>query len=279
MKPISTHSSYAAFSLAMALLAGCGGSGGAGNSADCTGNACNPAPTAASQNTAVSATSGATLCGVDVGPKLLEGAVTSVHDGDTITLSSGGAVYHIRLDSIDAPELAQPYGNASQSTLARAVLGKPVKVAYTKTDQYDRIVGAVFTDSCQYVNLNQVSTGMAWFYKAYQCEISAAVRAQFSQAQGSASAADLGLWAQVDPEAPWFFRNGNEPVTPVCQSDAALSAASTALTSVGLTTNANSSTAVTVSTATTTSTAICYTGPRGGTYTLNADGTKNYSGC
>ena len=260
-------------------MAGCGGGGSDAGSRPvvCTGSTCNPTQT--SQNQSTSVASSKTLCGVDVGPKLLEGAVTSVHDGDTITLRSSGAVYHIRLDSIDAPELAQPYGNASQSTLASAVLGKPVRVAFTKTDQYDRIVGAVFTDSCQYVNLNQVSTGMAWFYKAYQCEISAAVRAQFSQAQGSASAADLGLWAQVDPEAPWFFRNGNEPVTPVCQSDAALSAASTALTSVGLTTNANSSTAVTVSTATTTSTVICYTGPRGGTYTLNANGTKNYSGC
>ena len=287
MKPILRHLSYAVHALAIALLAGCGGSSGdAGIPAACTGSACNATQTTqasqtsqTSQNQSVSAALSKTLCGVDVGPKLLEGAVTSVHDGDTITLSSGGAVYHIRLDSIDAPELAQPYGNASQSTLASAVLGKPVKVAYTKTDQYDRIVGAVFTDSCQYVNLNQVSTGMAWFYKAYQCEISAAVRAQFSQAQGSAAAADLGLWAQVDPEAPWFYRNGNEPVTPVCTSDAALSAASTALTSVGLTTNANSSTAVTVSTATTTSTVICYTGPRGGTYTLNANGTKNYSGC
>ena len=247
-------------------MAGCGGgSGEAGNPAACTGSACNATQTTqtsqTSQNPAVSAASSKTLCGVDVGPQLLEGAVTSVHDGDTITLRSSGAVYHIRLDSIDAPELAQPYGNASQSTLASAVLGKQVRVAYTKTDQYDRIVGAVFTDSCQYVNLNQVSSGMAWFYKAYQCEVSAAVRLKFLQAQGSAGAANLGLWAQVDPEAPWFFRNGFEPVTPVC------------------TDYPNSATPVAVSTVTTTSTAICYTGPRGGTYTLNADGSKNYSGC
>ena len=260
MKPILLHLRHAVHALAIALLAGCGGGGGgASSSAACTGSACNPAQT--SQNQSTSAASGTTLCGVDVGPKLLEGAVTSVHDGDTITLSSGGAVYHIRLDSIDAPELAQPFGNASQSTLASAVLGKRVRVAYTKTDQYDRIVGAVFTDSCQYVNLNQVSTGMAWFYKAYQCEVSAAVRTQFSQAQGSAAAADLGLWAQADPEAPWFYRNGFEPATPVCTADA------------------NSPPPVAAATATTTSTAICYTGPRGGTYTLNADGTKNYSGC
>ena len=261
MKPLLRHLSHAVHALAIALLAGCGGgqSSGSSSAASCTGSACTS--TQNSQNPVGSTAPGATLCGVDVGPKLLEGAVTSVHDGDTITLSSGGAVYHIRLDSIDAPELVQPFGSTSQSTLSAAVLGKPVKVAYTKTDPYDRIVGAVFTDSCQYVNLSQVSAGMAWFYKAYQCEVSAAVRLKFLQAQGSAAAADLGLWAQVDPEAPWFFRNGFEPVTPVCSADA------------------NSATPVAVSTATPTSTAICYTGPRGGTYTLNANGTKNYSGC
>jgi endonuclease YncB( thermonuclease family) len=249
------------------LLAGCGGGGDSASPAATTTTA--SSQTAPSQT--VSTTPSAKLCGVDVGTKLLDGFVTAVHDGDTITLSSGGTVYKIRLDSIDAPELAQPFGNTSQMALSGAVLGKPVKVAYTKTDQYDRIVGAVFTDSCQYVNLNQVYSGMAWFYKAYQCEISAAVRTQFSQAQGSAAGADLGLWAQADPEAPWFFRNGSEPVTPVCKSDAAQSSASTALTATGPTTPANS--------ATTTSTSICYTGPRGGTYTLNANGSKNYSGC
>lgn len=255
---------------ALILLAGCGGGGDSGG-AGSQSHAATP--------TATTTAASVKLCGVDVGAKLLEGAVTSVHDGDTITLSSRGAVYHIRLDSIDAPELAQPFGNTSQSALAAAVLGKPVKVAYTKTDQYDRIVGAVFTDSCQYVNLNQVSKGMAWFYKAYQCEIGAAVRAQFSQAQDLAAGADIGLWAQLNPEAPWFYRNGSEPVTPVCQSNAALLPSGTALTAAGLTTPGNSSTPVTVVTASTPSTVICYTGPRGGTYTLNANGTKNYGGC
>ena len=241
------------YAFAIALLTGCGGGGSSGGSTlvACTGSSC-------IQNGPIQ---GATLCGVEVGPKLLEGAVTSVHDGDTITLSSGGTVHKIRLDSIDAPELAQPFGNTSQSTLANAVLGKPVRVAYSKTDQYDRVVVAVFTDSCQYVNLNQVSQGMAWFYKAYQCEISAAVRLKFSQAQDHAVASRLGLWSQVDPEAPWFFRNGFEPVTPLCTADTVGTAP------------------VVVAGPSPATSGICYTGPRGGTYTLNADGTKNYGGC
>lgn len=245
------------------VLAGCGGGGESGSAT----------------SGATPLTSAAKVCGVEAGPKLLEGAVTAVHDGDTLTLSVAGASYKIRLDSIDAPELAQPFGSVSQSTLANAVLGKSVKVAYAKTDPYDRIVGAVFTDSCQYVNLNQVATGMAWFYKAYQCEISAAVRNQFMQAQDLAVEAKSGLWAQSNPEAPWFYRNGTEPVTPACTSDLPAWSANTALTSVGATTGANSSTPITVSSGTSASTAICYTGPRGGTYTLTANGSKNYSGC
>lgn len=241
--------------LTSALLLGCGG--GESNSGGST----------------ASSTQGATLCGVDVGEKLLEGSVTNVHDGDTVTLSSAGTSHQIRLDSIDAPELAQPFGSLSQGTLAKEVLGKTVKVAYSKTDQYGRIVGSVFTDSCQYVNLNQVSAGLAWFYKAYQCEISEAVRNQFAQAQEKAVEAKSGLWAQTDPEAPWFYRNGSEPVTPVCASASPAWSGNSALTTAGLTTPANSATTLAGSNE------ICYTGPRGGTYTLTATGNKNYSGC
>jgi endonuclease YncB( thermonuclease family) len=262
--------------LAGALLLGCGGgdssSGGCpGGAASCAPN--DPIPTGSAG--LASATQGTTLCGVDVGDKLLQGLVTNVHDGDTVTLSSAASAYQIRLDSIDAPELAQPFGSLSQSALARAVLGKSVKVAYSKTDQYGRIVGALFTDSCQYVNLDQVSAGLAWFYKAYQCEISEAARQQFMQAQDQAVQAEAGLWAQSDPEAPWFYRNGSEPVTPVCSSGSSAWSANSALTSVGPTTPANSASSI----GSTASPQTCYTGPRGGTYTLTASGSKNYGGC
>ena len=261
-----------------ALLLGCGGGeGGAdacsGGAAGCAPNASKPAGTASGET--ASEASGTTLCGVEVGHKLLEGLVTKVQDGDTVTLSSAASVYQIRLDGIDAPELAQPFGSLSQSALSKAVLGKSVKVAYSKTDQYGRIVGAVFADSCQYVNLEQVSAGLAWFYKAYQCELSEPARLQFMQAQGKAVQEKAGLWAQGNPEAPWFYRNGSEPVTPVCTSGASAWTASSALTSVGATTPANSATPI----GSAASPKTCYTGPRGGTYTLTASGNKDYGGC
>ena len=163
-----------------------------------------------------------TLCGVEVAASVLLGTVTAVHDGDTLTLSVAGSHYKIRLDSIDAPELAQAFGNSSQVALEHALLGKTVQVAYAKTDKYGRVVGSVFGDSCAYANLDQVATGMAWFYQSYQCELSAAVRSQFARAQASAVAARVGLWSQPAPTAPWVYRNGADPVLPTCASSAAV---------------------------------------------------------
>lgn len=237
------------------VLAGCGGGGdsdSAGTPSTTTG-----VPTAV-----------ITYCGYQVGAKTLQGTVTRVHDGDTLTLSTSTGLRSIRLDGIDAPELAQPFGVEAQSQLSRSMLGKTVTVAYAKTDQYDRIVGAVFSN-CEFVNLSQVASGMAWFYKAYQCELSAAMRARFAEAQDAAVSAQLGLWIQPDPEAPWFYRNGQEPVTPSCASDLPSWSSGSGAPSPGGTTTTSTSSPNT----------ICYVGPRGGTYTLTANGNKNYSGC
>ncbi|MCY7371070.1 MAG: thermonuclease family protein [Polaromonas sp.] len=228
------------FAVLSAALLGCGGGGGANASGTRTG----------STTSAAAANQGASLCGLEVGAQVLSGLVTQVHDGDTLTLSVAGTAHPIRPDRIDAPELAQPFGSQSQMQLQSAVPGKAVKVAYSKTDQYDRIVGAVFTDSCRYINLDQGASGLAWFYKACQCEISPALRLQFAQAHNTAVAANLGLWVQAEPEAPWFYRNCSEPATPVCPDAPAASPTPT-----------------------------CYSGPHGGTHTITADGHKDYSGC
>ena len=167
----------------------------------------------ATSNTPATASS-TTLCSYAVGSSRIIGTVSAVHDGDTITVNGTS----IRLDSIDAPELAQAYGTQSQQTLSASVLGKPVTVAYTKTDKYGRIVGSVFTSTCQYVNLSQVATGSAWFYRAYQCEIASSSRNAFAAAEDAASAGDIGLWAGV-ATPPWVYRNGEEAAVPLCSSD------------------------------------------------------------
>ncbi len=177
--------------------------------AACGGGDSDPAPSS-------STPSPTTFCGHQTGPNQITGTVTSVHDGDTLTVSGTT----VRLASIDAPELAQPYGNEAQAALAAKVLGQTVTVAYANADRYGRVVGSVFTPTCDLVNLRQVQEGAAWVYEAYRCEVSAADRDAYAKAQDEAQLAKRGLWAKDEAQAPWNFRNGTDPATPTCSSDA-----------------------------------------------------------
>jgi len=148
-------------------------------------------------------------CGVKVGAERLMGRVTSVHDGDTVTVAGES----IRLASIDAPELDQAYGPASRAHLVAMVLGQSVTVAYAQKDLYGRAVGNVFKPDCSHVNLNLVLEGAAWYYEAFQCEIDLRQRQAYAAAQAQARAARRGLWS-ADALAPWVHRNGVDAKVP-----------------------------------------------------------------
>lgn len=152
---------------------------------------------------------GATHCGVNVGTERLSGRVTSVHDGDTISVNGES----VRLASIDAPELDQAYGQPSRAHLAAMVAGQTVTVAYTHADRFGRVVGTVFKPDCSHVNLNMVQEGAAWYYEAFQCEIDLRQRQAYAAAHAQARSAGRGLWA-ADATAPWIHRNGVDAKVP-----------------------------------------------------------------
>ena len=192
--------------LSAAALAACGG----GSSDPTQSEPAQPtAPTQPAQPTTPS-----TFCDIRTGSGRLTGVVTSVHDGDTITVANQS----VRLDSIDAPELTQPYGSQARDNLSALVLNKPVTVTFGKKDKYGRVVGTVFGSDCSLVNLQQVQDGAAWYYKAYQCEIAQSERSAYEAAEEAARNAGRGLWA-FEAMAPWVFRNGKEPTTPACSGD------------------------------------------------------------
>lgn len=56
-------------------------------------------------------------------------------------------------------------------------------------------------------NLSQIQAGMAWHYKQYQREQSAADRQTNSATEDAAKSNKLGLWADVDPAPPWAWRS------------------------------------------------------------------------
>jgi len=134
------------------------------------------------------------------------GKVVGVSDGDTITvLDTEMSQHKVRLIGIDAPEKKQPFGQASKQSLSELVFEKYVKVEVTKLDRYGRELGTVFVGEVD-ANLEQITKGFAWHYKAYQRDQTYLDRATYAQAEKLAAEAQIGLWSGSDPVAPWDYR-------------------------------------------------------------------------
>jgi endonuclease YncB( thermonuclease family) len=140
----------------------------------------------------------------------LQGKVVSVADGDTITVLDSQKTQHkIRLQGIDAPERAQPFGNKSRQSLHELVHGKQVTVDYQKKDKYGRVVGKILlnnTDVC----LEQLKRGMAWHFKQYANEQPKEDQETYSLAEQQAKTELKGLWKDKQPVPPWEFRKQNK---------------------------------------------------------------------
>ncbi len=137
----------------------------------------------------------------------VQGKVVAIADGDTITVLDGQRQQHkIRLAGIDAPEKKQPFGQASKKYLSDLVFDRDVTLDCGKTDKYGREICIVMVDG-QDANLAQVVAGMAWWYRQYAKEQSAAQRASYEAAEATAKAGKFGLWSEADPVPPWEWRH------------------------------------------------------------------------
>lgn len=132
--------------------------------------------------------------------------VVAVANGDTITvLDSGNSQHIVRVMGIDAPELAQPFGNASRESLSSMVVGRDVLVVWHKRNWYGQLVGKVFEDRRD-VGLAQIERGMAWHYKSYQRDQRPEDAWEYAGAENRARIALRGLWADHAPVPPWTWR-------------------------------------------------------------------------
>ena len=145
----------------------------------------------------------------------LTGYVVGVSDGDTITvLDAQKRQYKIRLQGIDAPEKAQPFGQRSKENLSRLVFNKDVRVEWDKRDRYKRIVGKVWVQpsSCATCPMTldsghaQITVGLAWWYRKYANEQPAQDRGAYEFSEQEAKARRVGLWLDADPIPPWEWR-------------------------------------------------------------------------
>lgn len=125
--------------------------------------------------------------------------VVGVSDGDTVKVLLDGREQKLRLAEIDAPEKAQPFGQASKSALLKRCMGKKAAIDVSGTDRYGRLLGRL-TCGGEDANAAQVRDGLAWVYDDY-------VRDQsLYRLQAAAKSAKRGLWSEPDPQPPWAFR-------------------------------------------------------------------------
>jgi endonuclease YncB( thermonuclease family) len=135
-----------------------------------------------------------------------EATVTDVHDGDTITVRTDETI-KIRINGIDAPELKQPFGQASKKAMSGLVFGKTVTVRPNKKDRYGRLLARVEIGGKD-TSLTMVETGMAHWYEQY-----AKRDYELQSAQTKAKTAKIGIWSNPDTIAPWEYRKKKKAVT------------------------------------------------------------------
>jgi endonuclease YncB( thermonuclease family) len=146
------------------------------------------------------------LCSVAVQADTLTGKVVKITDGDTLVILDASNTQHkIRLAGIDAPETKQPFGQKSKEALTALVAGQHVAVDWDKRDRYQRILGKVIAQGKD-VNLAQVRSGMAWWYRKYREDQSLVDQGLYAAAEAKARISGVGLWAEQDPIPPWEWR-------------------------------------------------------------------------
>ena len=151
----------------------------------------------------------------------LGGVVVGVADGDTVTLlvEPGGAPgsgvrrvslregnpapeqVRVRLEGIDTPERAQPWGARARQSLADKVLRRRVRVGSKGEDRYGRLLGRIYLGSRD-INREMVREGHAWVYRRYTSDPGLIAD------ERTARASRVGLWSlpQEDRVPPWDWR-------------------------------------------------------------------------
>jgi endonuclease YncB( thermonuclease family) len=132
----------------------------------------------------------------------ITGTVTSVYDGDTLTLlTANKQQVKVRLADIDTPERKQPYGTEARQALQALALNQIAEITVETIDRYGRTVGRVAVNGID-VSAELVRQGAAWVYRQYSHD------AALLDLEQAARAAQRGLWALPESERipPWEWR-------------------------------------------------------------------------
>lgn len=147
-----------------------------------------------------------TLLAATARAEALTGVVIVVIDGDTVLFKpdhyapQSRAFLKLRLAGIDAPEAAQPYGEAATQALKQLALKRRASFESLATDRYGRRVGWLDVGGVDASAL-LADRGLVWPAR----NTPAALRQQVQAARD----ARRGLWADAEPVPPWVWRRAN----------------------------------------------------------------------
>lgn len=125
--------------------------------------------------------------------------VSSIQDGDTLTVLVSRKQIRVRLTEIDAPERRQAFYARSKTSLAELCAGKLATVAEEGIDRFGRTLGKVTCAGVE-ANAEQVRRGMAWVFDRY------VKRRSLYDLQLEARRATRGLWQERNAIPPWEWR-------------------------------------------------------------------------
>jgi len=134
----------------------------------------------------------------------------SIHDGDTLRADCDGQILKTRFACIDAPELKQPFGEASRDYL-RSLINESqnkIQLKIANTDRYGRTIAELYYFSngqWQSVQEAQAKAGTVWAYEKFKRSCPATWNA-IATAEQAARNKQLGLWANSRAIAPWDWR-------------------------------------------------------------------------
>jgi endonuclease YncB( thermonuclease family) len=142
-------------------------------------------------------------------PRVLQGAVERVSDGDTlVALADNATKLRIRLLGIDAPEIphgskpGQPLGDEARLHLERLVSQRAVRIESFGPDIYKRLLAVIWVGATN-VNIEMVRAGLAEIYKGARCQ---AYCRELKDAETKAQRERAGMWALERYESPAAYR-------------------------------------------------------------------------
>ncbi len=136
------------------------------------------------------------------------GQVIGITDGDSLMLQDAHQQQHqIRIAGIDAPELAQDFGQPARASLSLLALNQHA-VADCQKPNPNRIEICAVTIGGKDIGAAQISNGMAWWYPQNAEALSVQTQTDYRQAEFNAKTHRLGLWNSKNPTPPWVWRRG-----------------------------------------------------------------------